>query len=142
MNLVREDSTLLLHFKSIRPDGEIFEDTSGGEPVAVQFGKNQINPEFEKALSGKSEGETVTVTLAPEKAYGVYRRKLVVTIKRRKLNLENEPKPGDIIRVEVMGKPCLVSVVDVTEKSVTVDANHPLAGETITYEITIQKILA
>lgn len=138
---VQQNDTLSLHFKSIRPDGEIFEDTHNSEPVTVPLGKNRINPVFEEALIGKREGETVTVILPPEKAYGTYHRKLVITLKRRKLKLDHEPVPGELIRVEVMGKPCLVSVVSVTEKSITVDGNHPLAGETITYEITLVKIL-
>ncbi|MCK9308285.1 MAG: hypothetical protein M0P17_12245 [Methanoculleus sp.] len=81
------------------------------------------------------------MVLPPEKAYGKYRSRLVVTIKRKKLTLDHEPVPGEFVRVEVMGKPCLVTVIDVTEKSVTVDANHPLAGETIAYAITIVAIL-
>ncbi|MDU9376233.1 FKBP-type 16 kDa peptidyl-prolyl cis-trans isomerase [Methanocorpusculaceae archaeon Sp1] len=141
MTGVLPTSTLLLHFISRRPDGEVFEDTSKGEPVLVTLGKKQINPAFEEALLGRAEGETVTVILPPEKAYGRYHRKLVVTVKRKKLTLDHEPAPGELIRVEVMNKPCLVTVVSVTDKSVTVDANHPLAGETITYEITIVKIL-
>ncbi|MDD2253562.1 FKBP-type peptidyl-prolyl cis-trans isomerase, partial [Methanoculleus sp.] len=112
-----------------------------GEPVRVTLGANQINPLFEEALIGREPGETVTVVLPPEKAYGKFRRKLVVTIKRKKLKLDHEPAPGDLVRVEVMGKPCLVTVVDLDEKSITVDANHPLAGETITYTITVEAIL-
>ena len=138
---VTDGDTLLLHFTSTRPDGEIFEDTRTGEPVQVTLGMNQINPLFEEALIGKEPGETVTVVLPPEKAYGKYRSRLVVTIKRKKLTLDHEPVPGEFVRVEVMGKPCLVTVIDVTEKSVTVDANHPLAGETIAYAITIVAIL-
>ncbi|HJK12040.1 MAG TPA: FKBP-type peptidyl-prolyl cis-trans isomerase [Methanocorpusculum sp.] len=140
MRGVTAESTLLLHFTSRRPDGEIFEDTRSGKPVLVTLGKKQINPAFEEALIGKSEGETVTVVLPPEKAYGRYHKKLVVTIKRHKLSLDHEPVAGEIIRVEVLKKPCLVTVVGVTDKSITVDANHPLAGETITYDITIEKI--
>lgn len=141
MTGVTAASTLLLHFTSRRSDGEIFEDTRSGQPVQITLGKKQINSAFEEALIGRSEGEAVTVALPPEKAYGRYHRKLVVTLKRYKLNLDHEPVPGEIIRVEVLKKPCLVTVVSVTDKSITVDANHPLAGETITYEITIEKIL-
>lgn len=141
MTGVTAESTLLLHFTSRRPDGEIFEDTRSGQPVQVTLGKKQINPAFEDALIGKTEGETITVTLPPEKAYGKYRKRLVVTLKRHKLHLEHEPVPGEIIRVEVLKKPCLVTVTGVTSTSITVDANHPLAGETITYTITIEKIL-
>ncbi|WP_241647948.1 hypothetical protein [Methanoculleus taiwanensis] len=66
----------------------------------------------------------------------------MVTIKRRKLKLDHEPVPGEFITVEVLGKPCRVTVLDVDDKSVTVDGNHPLAGETVTYAITIEGILS
>ncbi|WP_332449440.1 FKBP-type peptidyl-prolyl cis-trans isomerase [Methanoculleus sp.] len=141
MPSVQDGDTLLLHFTSTRPDGEVFEDTRSGEPVRVTLGANQINPLFEEALMGREPGETVTVVLPPEKAYGKFRRKLVITIKRTKLTLDHEPAPGEFVKVEVMGKPCLVTVLDVDEKSITIDANHPLAGETITYTITIVMIL-
>ncbi len=141
MTSVTDGDTLLLHFISTRPDGEVFEDTRMGEPVRATLGKNQINPLFEEALIGKKQGETVTVVLPPEKAYGKFRRKLVITVKRKKVKLDREPVPGDLVRVKVMGKSCLVTVVDVTEKTITIDANHPLAGETITYTITVAGIL-
>ncbi|KDE54782.1 peptidylprolyl isomerase [Methanoculleus sp. MH98A] len=138
---VTDGDTLLLHFTSTRPDGEVFEDTRSGEPVRVTLGANRINPLFEEALIGKEPGETVTVALPPEKAYGKFNRKLVVTVKRTKLKLDHEPVVGEFVRVEVLGKPCLVTVLDVDEKRITVDANHPLAGETITYAITVEAIL-
>ncbi|MFA7561870.1 MAG: FKBP-type peptidyl-prolyl cis-trans isomerase [Methanoculleus sp.] len=138
---VTDGDTLLLHFTSTRPDGEVFEDTCSGKPVRITLGAKQINPLFEEALMGREPGETVTVVLPPEKAYGKFRRKLVVTVKRTKLTLDHEPTPGEFLKLEVMGKPCLVTVLDVDEKTVTVDANHPLAGETITYAITIEAIL-
>ena len=84
MRSVTAGDTLLLHFTSTRPDGEVFEDTRMGEPVKATLGKSQINPLFERALIGKKQGETVTVVLSPEKAYGKFRRKLVITVKRKK----------------------------------------------------------
>ena len=83
----------------------------------------------------------MTVVLPQEKAYGKYLKRLVLSIKRKKLKLEHAPSPGDIITVEVFDRPCRVTVVDVTDTKITVDANHPLAGETLTYEITIVKII-
>lgn len=135
-----EHSTLLLHFKSMRPGGEIFEDTTSGEPQKVTLGAGMINPAFEQALIGKCEGETVSVTLPPEKAYGVYRKHLVFPLKRSKLNLDREPKEGDFITIPIKGREYMVTVIEVTPKKIVVDGNHPLAGETITYEITIVKI--
>ncbi|MDD4132294.1 MAG: FKBP-type peptidyl-prolyl cis-trans isomerase [Methanocorpusculum sp.] len=141
MSVVESGDTLLLHFISKRPGGEIFEDTHTGDPVSITLGKKQINPAFEDALLGKSEGDTATIILPPEKAYGKYLKRLIIPIKRKKLRLEHEPKPGDIITVEVFDRLCKVIVVSITDTKITVDGNHPLAGETITYEITIVKIL-
>lgn len=138
---VEDNDTLCLHFQSVRPGGEIFEDTHAGEPVTVTLGNKQINPAFEEALIGKDEGETVTVVLPPEKAYGKFRKQLIIPIKRKKLKLETEPAIGDIITVEVFGKMCRVIVAEVTPTKIVVDGNHPLAGETITYHIEIVKII-
>ena len=139
MTGAENNDTLLLHFQSIRPGGEIFEDTTSGEPVCITLGQKQINPAFEEALLGKEEGETVTVVLPPEKAYGKFKKQLIVPIKRKKLKLEKEPAVGDIIPVEVFGQKCRVIVAEVTPTKIIVDGNHPLAGETITYNITLVK---
>ncbi|MEA5037404.1 FKBP-type 16 kDa peptidyl-prolyl cis-trans isomerase [bioreactor metagenome] len=141
MSVAESGDTLQVHFISKRPDGEIFEDTHTREPVTLTLGKKQINPAFEEALLGKSEGDTVTVVLPPEKAYGKYLKRLVIPIKRKKLRLDSEPSPGDIITVEVFDRLCKVTVAEVTDTKIIVDANHPLAGETMTYEITIVTII-
>ncbi|HJJ28061.1 MAG TPA: FKBP-type peptidyl-prolyl cis-trans isomerase [Methanocorpusculum sp.] len=138
---VQNNSSLLLHFKSFRSDGELFEDTTKGEPQSVVLGQKMINPAFEEALLGKEEGDCVTVTLAPEKAYGKYNKHLVIPIKRSKLKLEKEPEPGSLIPLEVKGKQYVVTVLEVKPSKIVIDANHPLAGETMRYEITVVKIL-
>ncbi|WP_241647949.1 FKBP-type peptidyl-prolyl cis-trans isomerase [Methanoculleus taiwanensis] len=67
---VTDGDTLLLHFTSTRPDGEIFEDTRSGEPVRVTLGAKQINPLFEEALIGREPGETVAVVLPRRRPTG------------------------------------------------------------------------
>ena len=94
MSGVTAESTLLLHFTSRRPDGEIFEDTRSGKPVLVTLGKKQINPAFEEALIGKSEGETVTGGLPPEKAYGRDHKEIGGTHKRHKVGFDHGPVAG------------------------------------------------
>ena len=137
---VCESSTILLHFKSFRSDGEPFEDTTKGEPQLVTLGQKQINPAFEEALIGKEEGDSVSVTLPPEKAYGKYNKHLVFPVRRSKLKLSSEPKEGDFIPLEIKGNTYMVRVLEVKPTKIVVDGNHPLAGETIRYEITIVKI--
>lgn len=141
MSCVEITDTVQLHFRSIRPNGEIFEDTHEQGPITVTLGQKQINPVFEEALLGKEEGETVSVTLPPEKAYGKFNKHLIIPLKRKKLNLDHEPKIGEIITVDVFKKKCRVIVAEVTDTKIIIDGNHPLAGETITYEITLVKNL-
>ncbi|HJJ55064.1 MAG TPA: FKBP-type peptidyl-prolyl cis-trans isomerase [Methanocorpusculum sp.] len=134
---VTEHDTLLLHFRSRREDGSIFEDTSDREPQKVHLGDGTINLAFEEALLGKEAGDTVTVVLPPEKAYGVRNKHLVFPIKRKKLNLDHEPSVGDIFTLTIKGIKGAVMIKEVTPTKIVVDANHPLAGETISYELTI-----
>lgn len=141
METAEEGDTLLLHFKSIRQSGEIFENNYDSEGFSAVIGKKQINHEFEKALIGKHEGDTVTVVLPPEKAYGKFNKRLIIPIKRSRLNPDKEPSIGEMIPLEFRGRKFMVRVVGVTESKITIDANHPLAGETMTYEISIVKIL-
>lgn len=141
MTAVTEHDTLLLHFKSIREDGSVFEDSRDGEPQKVQLGCGMINPAFEEALLGKEPGSTVTVVLPPEKAYGKFNKHLIFPIKRKKLNLDHEPAVGDVFTMDVKGTKVRVMIKEVTPTKIVVDGNHPLAGETITYELTIVEIL-
>ncbi|HJJ48711.1 MAG TPA: FKBP-type peptidyl-prolyl cis-trans isomerase [Methanocorpusculum sp.] len=139
--IISDNSTVLLHFKSYRSGGELFEDTTKGEPQRVTFGQKMINPAFEEALIGKSEGDTVEVILPPEKAYGKYNKHLVIPVKRSKLKLDKEPVEGALIPLEVKGKQYFVTVLEVKPSKIVIDANHPLAGETMRYEISVVKIL-
>lgn len=134
---VTDHDTLLLHFKSILEDGSVFEDSTAGEPQKITVGAGMINPLFEEALLGKEPGETVSVILPPEKAYGTYKKRLVFPIKRKRLNLNKEPEVGETIALEVKGVKGTVQIIEVTPTKLVVDGNHPLAGQTITYEITI-----
>jgi len=142
MSGVESTDTVQLHFRSIRSGGEIFEDTHSGDPITVTLGQKQINPAFEEALLGKEEGETVTIVLPPEKAYGKFNKHLIIPFKRKRLNLDHEPQVGEIITVEVLKRKCRVIVMEVTPSKIIIDGNHPLAGETITYEITLVKNLS
>lgn len=141
MQEIEEHDTLLLHFISRRAGGEVLEDSTAGEPQKVTLGEKMINPAFEKALLGHAEGDTVHVVLPPEKAYGKYNKRLVFPLKRSKLNLTEEPHEGDFMSLTIKGKKYSLVVSEVTPDKIIVDGNHPYAGETISYEITVVKNL-
>ena len=141
MTEIEENDTLFLHFVSRRPGGEVLEDSTEGEPQKITLGKKMINPAFEEALLGHLEGDTVCVTLPPEKAYGKYNKRLVFPLRRSKLKLTEEPHVGDFMTIPIKGKRYSLMVPEVTQDTIIVDGNPPYAGETISYEITVVKNL-
>lgn len=138
----RQGDVVLVHFDGRLGDGTVAESSREGEPERVVIGEGAINPAFEGALVGRRPGERVTVPLTAEQAYGPYKKRLVFKLKRKRLNLKTEPEPGQWVRVTLpSGQSSLVTVKEVKATSIIVDANHPLAGEDITYELELVAIL-
>jgi peptidylprolyl isomerase len=138
----RQGDTVLVHFDGRLEDGTVAESSRDGEPERVAIGTGMINPAFEEALVGMRPGERVTVPLTAKQAYGPYKKRLVFKLKRRRLNLTTEPEPGQWVRVTLpSGQSSLVTVTAVTATGITVDANHPLAGEDLTFELELVAIL-
>lgn len=128
--------TVRVTYTGTKEDGTVFDRSE--EPQEIVIGEGSINPAFEEALVGMAPGETKTVFLPAEKAYGPCRKRLVFKLKRKKLTVPRELIPGGIARISLAkGKSSLVTIKDVTEKWVTVDANHPLAGHDLTFALTL-----
>jgi peptidylprolyl isomerase len=128
--------TVLVTYVGTREDGTVFDRSE--EPQEIVIGEGAVNPAFEEALVGMAPGETKTVFLPAEEAYGPYRKRLVFKLKRKNLNLPGEVVPGGIARISLnTGKSSLVTIKEVTEKWVVVDANHPLAGHDLTFALTL-----
>jgi FKBP-type peptidyl-prolyl cis-trans isomerase 2 len=136
MDRAERGDTVLVTYTGTLEDGTVFDQPE--EPQQVAIGRGEINPAFEEALIGMAPGETRTIVLPAEKAYGPYRKKLVFRLKRRDLNLPEEPVPGGTARISLKnGRSSLVTVLKADAKTVTVDANHPLAGKDLTFSITL-----
>jgi peptidylprolyl isomerase len=111
-------------------------------PLDVQIGEGDIFPEIEQALIGMAPGETRSVTIAAAAAFGEYDDDNVVTIPRAQLPPDLDPEVGEELVLtgdddEHFG----VTVVGVTAEDITFDSNHPLAGEDLTFEITLREIV-
>lgn len=111
-------------------------------PLDVQIGAEEIFPQIEQALLGMTPGETRTVTIAAADAFGAYDEENVVTIPRNQLPADLAPEVGEELVLsgdddEQFG----VTVVEVNAESITFDSNHPLAGEDLTFAITLREIL-
>lgn len=125
-------------------NGEIFESTSDSGPLEFQIGTNSIFPAFEKALINMAVGEKKTILLNPEEAYGPWSEDLTHTINRSVLSENITPEKGMILGLnmerngETQKVPAMVTAME--GDMVTVDFNHPLAGKTVIYDITLLEI--
>lgn len=116
--------------------GQLLDKSADNEPLTYLHGTGNMVPGVEKALDGKSPGDTVQVTVAPAEAYGERNDHLVTKIAARKLP-GKKAKIGDRFRVETEQGPMLVTVVKIVGDYATIDANHPLAGMTLQFDLKV-----
>jgi FKBP-type peptidyl-prolyl cis-trans isomerase SlyD len=112
----------------------------GGAPMAYVHGYASIIPGLEKALEGKAAGETINVVVPPVEAYGLRDERRMAEVSRDIFPAGAELKPGMRFRAQRDDGADNVVVVSVTDTTVTVDANHPLAGETLTFDVAVRDV--
>lgn len=133
--------TVHIHYTGTLADGTTFDSSDGRDPLEFTLGEGQVIPGFEEAVTGMEEGETQTVTIDSEKAYGERRDDMVMEINRDRLPEELEPSVGDQLQLSLPdGRRIPVRVMAVADETVTIDANHPLAGRDLTFEITLEDV--
>ena len=124
-------------------DGSVFANTADSEPLEFKLGENRIIPGIEDAIEGMNVGESKTVNVNPEQAYGQHRDELIEEIGRDMFPENVEPKVGQRFEIaRQAGQPMVVRVVDVSEQTVTLDGNHPLAGRDLTFELELLEIFS
>jgi len=144
MRKVQQGDHVLIEFEGMLEGGEIVETSSDSGPVEFEVGAGVMPPGFENALIGMGVGEEKAIILSPDKAFGHMDEKLLHTVKRSVFGDKIEPKPGMVLGMTV-GKggetqkiPALVTSVQ--GENITIDFNHPLAGKTISYRLTVKGI--
>jgi len=123
-------------------DGVVFDTSEGEEPLEFEIGAEQMIPGFEKAVKGMKVGETKQVTLKPEDAYGERNENLTAVIDRSELPAEIVPEVGLHLQAQSDdGSIRVVTITAVTDTTIAIDGNHPLAGKTLTFEIKLVEIV-
>lgn len=117
-------------------------DQSKGEPLAYLHGHRNIVPGLESALEGMEAGQSTTAQIAPEQGYGAHDPKKVLQVARAQLSPDVEPKVGMMLHAETEQGPVPLWVTGVADEQVTVDGNHPLAGKTLNFEVSIKDVRA
>ncbi len=137
----QQGKTVSVHYTGKLEDDTVFDSSRGGDPLSFEIGSGQIIPGFEKGVMGMTPGETKTVEVSAEEAYGPYREDQVVEVEREKLPEDIEPEVGQQLQVQqTNGETAVVTIKEVTPAAVRLDANHPLAGKDLTFEIEVVSI--
>ncbi len=142
MNVAKQGDTVSVHYTGTLEDGTVFDSSDGREPIEFTIGERELIPGFEDAIVGLSVGERKTVTLAPADGYGERRDERVIVVAREHLPPDFDPRPGMVVQSTVPGGTVILNITDVTEEVVTLDANHPLAGRQLTFELELTAIAA
>jgi len=135
---VKDGDIVEVHYKGSLEDGTVFDTSYEREPLEFTLGQDQLIPGFEQAVIGMKIGESKTVTIPAEQAYGLYNNELISVTDRNNLPDGLDPEVGQQLQAQQPdGRTIIVTVIEVSETSITVDANHPLAGKDLTFEIEL-----
>ena len=133
--------TVQVHYTGKFDDGSVFDSSAGREPLEFTVGSGQVIPGFEQAVEGMAVGQTKTVTIPAAEAYGDRVAEAVLQVPREQLPPDLEPEVGQrLVMQSHDGRQIPIVVVEVTEDSITIDANHPLAGRDLTFEIELVSV--
>lgn len=134
----KEGDTVQVHYTGKLKDGTVFDTSQDREPLRFTIGEQRVIPGFEQAVVGMEPGDTKTEELSPEDAYGQHRKDMVMELDRDQLPDNLEPKVGQQLQLRMQnGQEVPVVITELSDESVTIDANHPLAGKDLVFEIEL-----
>lgn len=142
MTEVKKGKKVSLHYTGRVKNGEEFDSSIDKDPFTLTIGEHKTIPGFEEGIIGLKEGETKTFTVFPKDGFGQYCDSLVGSVERESFKEAELPSVGDRLQL-VANNDQVVSakVIDIQDDSVRVDANHPLAGKTLEFDVEIIRVL-
>jgi peptidylprolyl isomerase len=139
--MVKDGKTVKVHYTGTLGDGTVFDTSVEREPLEFTMGEGKVIPGFEEAVKGMKVGQSKTVTIQANDAYGPRRDDLIIGIERTQLPANLNPEVGQRLQMQqANGRQSIVTVTDVSEETITLDTNHPLAGEDLTFELKLVEI--
>jgi FKBP-type peptidyl-prolyl cis-trans isomerase 2 len=138
---VKTGDKVAVHYTGKLPDGSVFDSSRKRGPLEFVVGEGRVIPGFEKAVAGMTPGESKTAEIPAADAYGDHRPEMVVEIERENVPADTEVAIGQEFQVQTTGGQTLTArVVDTSKRAVILDANHPLAGQNLTFDIEVVKV--
>ncbi|MFL6208268.1 MAG: peptidylprolyl isomerase [Pyrinomonadaceae bacterium] len=129
--------TVRVHYTGRLESGDVFDSSAGGEPLEFKVGAQEVIPGFDNGVRGMSVGDKKTIEIEADDAYGQRVDQLVNSIAREGINLgDTQPEAGmNLIMHVADGQEIPVTITEVTDTHITLDANHPLAGEKLIFDV-------
>lgn len=138
MTQAKTGDLVAIHYTGKLEDGTVFDSSRNRDPLEFALGSGQVIPGFESAVMGMSLGESKTEVIPSEQAYGPYRDEMVMVVDRQQIPAEIPLDVGLQLQLQGPdGQAVPVLVTDFSDSDVTLDANHPLAGETLIFDIEL-----
>ncbi|HUG67262.1 MAG TPA: peptidylprolyl isomerase [Pirellulaceae bacterium] len=137
---ITKNKVVKFHYTLTDDDGEVIDSSAGGEPLEYLHGVGGIVPGLERVLEGKSVGDQIKVNVQPEDAYGEQDDDLLHEVERSEFDGVEELELGMQFQVDTDDGPMVVTVVEITDETVTVDGNHELAGVPLNFDVTVCEI--
>ena len=142
MAQAKQGDTVNIHYTGKLPDGTVFDTSRSRRPLQFTIGKGQVIAGFEQAVIGMKTGESRTTTIPVDRAYGPRRDDRIVTMDRGQLPPGLDPQVGQRLELtQTDDQTILGTVTAVTDANITLDANHPLAGKELTFDIELLSIV-
>ena len=138
----KSGDTVKIHYTGKLDDGTIFDSSANREPLEFILDSGQVIPGFDSAVMGMSPGESKTEKIPMDQAYGPYRVEMVIEVDKQQLPPDLDPEVGQQLQIQqTNGQIIPVYVTEVNDSTVTLDANHPLAGQDLTFDIQLVEIV-
>jgi peptidylprolyl isomerase len=134
---VKDGNTVRVHYTGTFSDGEVFDSSREREPLEFTIGDGSLIPGFEDALLGHNAGDRFTVTIPADEAYGEHLEELLMEVPVSEVPEDIKPEVGMMLQIATDDGDMEVQIVEVNDKVVVLDANHPLAGEDLTFDIEV-----
>ena len=141
MTAAKTGDSVKIHYTGSLEDGTTFDSSAGRDPLEFTLGSGQVIVGFDEAVTGMKTGETKNVTISADKAYGERNEEMVITAPRDQVPKDINPEVGQ--QLQMAGpdnQPIVVLITEVTDEHILLDANPPLAGKDLVFDIELVAI--
>lgn len=138
--IIADQKVVSIHYKLTNDDGQVIQESGGGEPLSYVHGAGNIIPGLESALAGKSTGDKLNVSVDPDEGYGARNDALVQELPRQVFEGVEDIQEGMQFQAHSEQGTHVITVTKVDGERITVDGNHPLAGQTLNFEVEVENV--